>query len=516
MSQPRPTILRALALAAVSLPLAGAAHAAVFTVTKTADTFDGACDSDCSLREAVATANARGARDAVVLPPGVYKLTRAGAGEDLGVTGDLDVRGGLTVIGAGADKTVVDGNGLDRVFDAHAADFELLGLEVRGGRVVSWGGGIRAGANLGVYRTVVRGNSALGEDAVGGGIFVIGSLVMHESTVAGNLAEGFAGGGMFTLADVLINNSTVSGNQAPEGFGGGIFNDSVVINPDLIVSNSTVTGNSAAFGGGLANFAGGEYPSGGGFPTLPPGIGLRNSIVAGNTATEKEGAHDCLGSYLSDGYNLIGDGSGCDLDAVETGNLVGTDKAPIDPLLLPLAYHGGPTPTHALHPASPAIDAGSPRPFAIGTSYCQDHDQRGQKRSIDGNADGEARCDIGAVEQSGTCLSGGGFLCLQRGRFQVTTAWATPAGATGPGRSHPLSTDSGNFWFFDPGNVELTVKALDACNLNGHFWIFVSGLTNLDVRLDVLDTTTGALKSYQNPPDTVFAPILDTSAFPCE
>ena len=31
---------------------------AVFTVTKIADTNDGVCDADCSLREAVAAANA--------------------------------------------------------------------------------------------------------------------------------------------------------------------------------------------------------------------------------------------------------------------------------------------------------------------------------------------------------------------------------------------------------------------------------------------------------------------------
>ncbi len=516
MTEPRSTLLRALALAAGLLPLAGAAGAAVFTVTKTADTFDGACDNDCSLREAVAAANARGGRDAVVLPPGVYRLTRAGAGEDFGSTGDLDVRGALTVIGAGADKTVVDGGGLDRVFDAHAAaDLEILGLEVTGGRVASWGGGVRAAANLGVYRALVRGNAALGAQGDGGGIFVSGNLVMHESTVAGNRAEGFAGGGLFTLASALINNSTLSGNAAPDGFGGGAFNDSIVVNPNLVVSNSTITANTAKFGGGLSNFANEDFPSGGGFPTLPPGIGLRNSLVAGNAATEKEGGNDCLGSYVSDGYNLIGDGTGCEFLAVATGNLVGTGKARIDPRLLPLAYHGGPTPTHALLPDSPALDAGSPRPFAIGTAYCQAHDQRGQKRSLDGNADGEARCDIGAVEQGGTCLSGGGFLCLQGGRFQVTTAWATPAGLAGPGRSHALSTDSGNFWFFNPGNVELTVKLLNGCGLNGHSWVFASGLTNLDVELEVLDTETGAVKAYTNPPDTVFSPILDTSAFPC-
>ena len=37
-----------------------AVTAATFTVTKIADTNDGVCDADCSLREAVAAANASG------------------------------------------------------------------------------------------------------------------------------------------------------------------------------------------------------------------------------------------------------------------------------------------------------------------------------------------------------------------------------------------------------------------------------------------------------------------------
>ena len=36
-------------------------QAATFTVTKTADTNDGSCNADCSLREAIVAANALGA-----------------------------------------------------------------------------------------------------------------------------------------------------------------------------------------------------------------------------------------------------------------------------------------------------------------------------------------------------------------------------------------------------------------------------------------------------------------------
>ena len=53
--------------------------------------------------------------------------------------------------------------------------------------------------------------------------------------------------------------------------------------------------------------------------------------------------------------------------------------------------NGGATWTHALLAGSPAIDAGT-------NSGCPATDQRGVARPIDGNHDGSAVCDIGAVE----------------------------------------------------------------------------------------------------------------------
>ena len=55
------------------------AQAAVFRVTKTADTLDGVCDDDCSLREAVVAANALPGKDFVLAGPGVYTSVVQGA-----------------------------------------------------------------------------------------------------------------------------------------------------------------------------------------------------------------------------------------------------------------------------------------------------------------------------------------------------------------------------------------------------------------------------------------------------
>ena len=67
-----------------------------------------------------------------------------------------------------------------------------------------------------------------------------------------------------------------------------------------------------------------------------------------------------------------------------------------------------------------------------------------------------------------------------------------------------------------PANVEMVVKVIDACSLNGRFWIFAGGLTNVDVTIRVEDRGTGGRvqsRTYHNPQNTPFQPIQDTSAF---
>ncbi len=105
------------------------------------------------------------------------------------------------------------------------------------------------------------------------------------------------------------------------------------------------------------------------------------------------------------------------------------------------------------------------------------------------------------------------FLLLNGGRFRISIDWQTGAGQSGQGHGVQLTADTGYFWFFNPNNVEVLLKVLNACGLNEHYWVFSGGLTNVRAVIRVEDTSNGTVKTYTNPQNTPFQPILDTSAF---
>jgi len=140
-----------------------------------------------------------------------------------------------------------------------------------------------------------------------------------------------------------------------------------------------------------------------------------------------------------------------------------------------------------------------------------------------GTLDGEL---LRLVQSAAPCVPGPDTLCLVDGRFRVQARWQDFQGGSGPGVARPLTGDTGSFWFFDPDNLELVVKVIDACAPPfDRFWVFAGGLTNVGVTLTVEDTEAlvegavegaaeaDAVRRYRNPLGTPFAPIQDTDAF---
>ena len=106
-------------------------------------------------------------------------------------------------------------------------------------------------------------------------------------------------------------------------------------------------------------------------------------------------------------------------------------------------------------------------------------------------------------------------LCLMGGRFRATATFHDYSGNDGEGTAVPLTTESGTFWFFTSASVELIVKVVDACSHPDfeNLWVYASGLTNVEVRLTVVDTWTGAIWEHETSLGEPFQPVLDSQAF---
>ena len=334
MSAIRSTAIAVVLLCAVAIR----ARATTITVTNTNDSGPG------SLRQALADAHDGDTVEATGIS-GVIRLT----------TGELLVDKSVTINGAGADVLAVDGNATSSVFQIGSGKTVTISdLTIRNGEG-NFGGGILngGGATLTITDSTLSGNIG----GFGGGIFNTGTLAIVNCTVSGNAAS--EGAGIYNGATSTITNSTLSGNAAP-GAGGGCVNLGT-----LQIANSTLSDNSSGLGGGVFNIG-----------TLQIG----NTIL--NTGDSGANISNSGGRVTSLGYNLSSDDGG--------GFLTGPgDQINTDPMLGPLQDNGGPTFTHALLPASPAIDTGDPNftppPF---------FDQRGPgfDRVVNG------RIDIGSFE----------------------------------------------------------------------------------------------------------------------
>jgi parallel beta-helix repeat protein len=231
------------------------------------------------------------------------------------------------------------------------------------GNTGSAGGGMWIGTAT-LTNCTISGNSSTGE---AGGLLVQGTTNLTDCTISGNSTRGPGGGLRVTNPGTIatLTNCTISGNSALSN-GGGLDSES---GGAMTLFNCTVSGNSASTGGGLYN---------------ANTMNVANTIVAGNTASGS--GPDASGTIASQGNNLIGKTDGS--SGWVGSDLTGTSANPLNALLAPLAYNGGPTQTIALLPGSPAIDAGNNALIPAGVAT----DQRGFLRIFNSTV------DIGAYE----------------------------------------------------------------------------------------------------------------------
>lgn len=184
------------------------------------------------------------------------------------------------------------------------------------------------------------------------------------------------------------------------------------------VSLNSVNGGAGGLGGtgrpGVAPSGPPGLTKGGGL-LVPAGLffGIQNNLVAGNSSLM---GPDCYGEFDSGGHNLVGIVDAFARGFRGIGDQTNNSGNPIHPLLGPLLFHGGPTPTMALLPGSPAIDKG----IAVTST-----DQRGRPRAYDflsiPNASGGDGSDIGAFEADESRLK------IKKAANNVLLSWSTNA-----------------------------------------------------------------------------------------
>jgi hypothetical protein len=251
----------------------------------------------------------------------------------------------LSLVGEFQKGTVIDGGGSGFVIDIAPATTVIMSrFEITGGA----SGGIANQGDLTLIDSWIHDNGS-GLPATFGGLSNLGTALIDRVAITANIGDGV--GGVSNAGDLEIRNSTISDNT------GGIDNlPGATL--ELHYSTVAVNGSHGILVGGATS--------------------LRGSIVAGHTTA------NCDVPVMTLGHNLE-DADSCGLQ-IGAGDLIG-----VDPLLAPLGFNGGFSPTFAITNGSPAIDAAE---SAGGPAT----DQRGVSRPMDGDLDGTATSDIGAFE----------------------------------------------------------------------------------------------------------------------
>jgi CSLREA domain-containing protein len=397
----------------------------------------------------------------------------------------------------------------------YLGELTVIGSSFTGNTSLFSGGALFNPGVTMVRESVFTGNTA---DVGAGAIENVGTLTVTGSIISGNSTHLGKGGAIRTYYGALtLIDSTISGNSAPQG--GGIANET----QGLTVRNSTISGNSAGLGGGIYN----SQDHGGGMGTA----NLSHVTIAYNSAiTEGGGIYNTANASIAsthlvvvhnDGGNCIGEAGSSwqtpfpNLDS--DGTCPGFDTGPA--VLGPLADNGGPTWTH-LPASTDIVDTGD-------NAGCAPADQRGVLRPQDGDGDGQALCDLGAVERSvpivqvplaDVLLTGPveGDICHDltylAAVMPISATWpieyAWEASLQQPITRYGDITDTVTYLWFTPGVQTVTVTAANAFST-------VSATITTTLHEITGDIPIARLTAVNNSPALPLAPVALTATVLC-
>ncbi|MFK7784104.1 MAG: choice-of-anchor Q domain-containing protein [Crocinitomicaceae bacterium] len=386
-------------------------------------------------------------------------------GDTIQLESELQVCSDVTISGLGAQALYLSGGDVTRIMRVMpGTQLEISDITLMNGSCPTSedGGAVHVGGQMFMVRCDVKNNYA---DDDGGAlnlsdslaIITIDSCSIYDNTCGDD-------GGAIRIMNGTFNckNSYIYDNTSPS-FGGAISSNSIIH-----MDNSTFAGNAASGKGGVIrnfgtsldsvilrnctfsnNFAGNDGGAistscaleldfctiveneasvdGGGIEVTNVSPTIQNSIIAINLAPDGSDVKGTNVNMISNGYNFIGDSTGSNW-IVATGDTLGNDLLPIDPLVDVLTNNGGNSPTIAITSVSACVDAANPIQFL-------EKDQRGFVRPS-GNSP-----DIGAFE---LCQINSGIDSLQA--------------------CESLTWIDGNTYFADTSGIIFALQNVNGCD----------------------------------------------------
>ena len=230
------------------------------------------------------------------------------------------------------------------------------------------GGALYAKDQIRIYHSTIADNTApsiaggQAPNLVGGGLYTKGVVTVAYSTISGNAAASAAA--LSCGESLTIEGSTISGNRG--------YSQGAIVTTNAVqaawITNSTISGNTA--------LAPGLFVSTTPAMTLAGPTDISNSTIAFNIGQGSRAAVSVYGNIFNDNplkmySSIFADNFPADVYVDSRSflagayNLIVTTSAPLPPVTITscpkleaLANNSGPTLTHALQHASPAIDAG--------------------------------------------------------------------------------------------------------------------------------------------------------------
>jgi len=418
-------------IAILNFVVSASAHSAVFMVNVTdldlpdtnlglagCDVNEGMLGDQCTLRAAVMQANAGPGTDIITLPDSesIFLNIPSLADDSSGAAhGDLDITAPVIIFGiAPGEPTtglaqILSSTG-DRIFDiSNSATVSMIGFALGGGTAFGRGGAVFVRSGQVTLNTIAFVNNSALE---GGALAVSNSVGQPDSNVIVINSSFFAneadnnGSEVFVAnnSNLTIDSSSFHGVQSNDPDVSTIFID---LNAEVLIENTLINGTPAESEmaettGIIANspdrliIRNSTLPDFTGNVLRINGLNPTDEVEIYNSILESESAVCSLSGDLSNaalGYSYV---SNITCAAIHESDIV------MGPIFLgPLEI----LPDSVVRSRSPVfgsvvIDAG----FPVGgvssnpNQPCLSTDQRGDMRPMDGDADGLAQCDLGAIE----------------------------------------------------------------------------------------------------------------------